>query len=229
MKKEIVKANVDGDANIGLYGVTNDYLFFSPFYKSFNVNVLKILKVRAEVKLTIDEMPFLGMFVVVNNKGMVLPYMIKDKELTSLKKQLQEVNEGDMNLYKLEHKENALGNLMLCNDNGCVISSSLSKYSKIFYDILGVEVVKTGTIMGAEVIGSLGYATNEGFIISAYAEEEEYNLIKEVLKVDGDIGTVNYGSPFVASGIIANSKGALVGEHSTPIEIGRIAESLNLM
>lgn len=229
MKKEIVKATIDGDANIGLYGVCNDNLIFSPFFKYFNVDVLDVLKIKEEIKMSIDEMPFLGMFMVVNNKGIVLPYLVKDKEISKLKEQLNGIGEGDMNILKLDHKENALGNLMLCNDIGCVIASSLLKYAKTLEDVLGVEVIEAGSIMRVETVGSLGYATNEGFIVSAYAEEDEYKTIKDVLKIDGDIGTVNYGSPFVASGIIANSKGALIGNNSTPIEISRVAESLNLI
>jgi len=227
MGKNIVKAHAEGDPNIGLYGVATDFFFFHS--SSFNVDPIKVLEVEHTLSFTIDEMPFIGMFVVANTHGIILPYMIKNKELNLLKNFLRETGNNDMNIHILKWKENALGNLMLCNDYGCVISSSLDQFKKTIQDVLGVEEVEQGTIMGAGVVGSLGYATNSGFIISAYAEEEEYQHIKEILKVEGDIGTVNYGSPFVASGIIANTKGAMVGENSTSIEIGRIAESLNLL
>ena len=42
------------------------------------------------------------------------------------------------------------------------------------------------------------------------------------------IGTINHGVPFIGSGLVANSKGALVGDLTTGIELGRIEEALNL-
>jgi translation initiation factor 6 len=39
---------------------------------------------------------------------------------------------------------------------------------------------------------------------------------------------VNHGSKYVGSGVIANSKGALVGDATTPIEMGRLEDGLVL-
>ena len=40
--------------------------------------------------------------------------------------------------------------------------------------------------------------------------------------------TVNHGCKFISPGIIANSKGALVGNLTTPIEMGKIEDALVL-
>jgi translation initiation factor 6 len=45
--------------------------------------------------------------------------------------------------------------------------------------------------------------------------DEERELLKEVLKVDVDVGTINMGCPFVASGILANDNGVVVGGLTT--------------
>ena len=43
------------------------------------------------------------------------------------------------------------------------------------------------------------------------------------------IGTVNHGSPVIGSGLIANSKGAIIGNQTTGIEMGRIEEALGFL
>lgn len=53
-------------------------------------------------------------------------------------------------------------------------------------------------------------------------------LIMDVLKVEAIRSTVNHGARMVGAGILANSKGALIGDDTTPIEMGKIEEGLAL-
>jgi len=53
-------------------------------------------------------------------------------------------------------------------------------------------------------------------------------LVEELFKLPVDIGTVNFGSPLVGSGILANSKGYVVGLDTTGPEISRIEERIGL-
>lgn len=62
----------------------------------------------------------------------------------------------------------------------------------------------------------------------ADASDEEVGLIGDVLKVEVNRTTVNHGSRVVGAGIIANSKGAVIGDETTPIEMGKIEEGLAL-
>ena len=48
--------------------------------------------------------------------------------------------------------------------------------------------------------------------------------IEQLLKVRVDVGTVGYGSPFIRSGVIVNSKGVLYADGTTGAELGRIEE-----
>ncbi len=41
-----------------------------------------------------------------------------------------------------------------------------------------------------------------------------------------DLGTVNYGTPLLGSGLIAGTAGFVVGEETTGPEIGRIEDAL---
>jgi len=53
--------------------------------------------------------------------------------------------------------------------------------------------------------------------------------IEDVLKVEGDIGTVSFGSPFVGASLLANSRGFLVSEQTTGPELQRIDEALGFL
>ena len=75
-------------------------------------------------------------------------------------------------------------------------------------------------------VGSCGVATNSGCLVHRDIEENEIKKVESILKVDVDVETANFGSPFVGSCIIANSKGAIVGESSTGPEVNRIMETL---
>ena len=123
-------------------------------------------------------------------------------------------------------KHTALGNLVACNDKGAVISPKISDPALV-EDVLGVKV-KVMEIAGHEEVGSCCIATNKGFIAHPEAEDE-LRLLKRILKVEGKTGSVNFGFPFVKSGLVANSNGYLAGLGTTGIELGRVDEALGFL
>ena len=58
--------------------------------------------------------------------------------------------------------------------------------------------------------------------------DKELELLEDIFKVRPVKTTVNHGVDFLASGIIANTKGALVSDQTMPLEMGRIEEGLDL-
>ena len=68
--------------------------------------------------------------------------------------------------------------------------------------------------------------TNKGLLCHPKTTDDEINHLKKVFKVDVMIGTINHGVPAIGSGLIANTKGAVVGSLTTGIEMGRIEEAL---
>ena len=70
--------------------------------------------------------------------------------------------------------------------------------------------------------------TGKGCICHPDVTEEEAAVIEDVLKVEVRKTTVNHGSRAVGAGVLANSKGALVGDSTTPIELGKIEDGLVL-
>ena len=150
-----------------------------------------------------------------------------DKELENIKEQLEKID-SKVSVVRLDTKHNVLGNLIVANDSGAVISPVLEDKKEEISKLLKVPVV-VSNIMDFEIVGSVCVTTNKGFLLNIYAEETDYEFVKKALKVDGDIGSVNLGGPFVSSGILANSNGVIVGKNTTGPETARIDEALGFL
>jgi translation initiation factor 6 len=217
MSFKFLRAKFYGDPNIGLYGfATDDYclLGLEPDKK-----ILSKLESTLNVKIrstTIAGTEFIGLFATGNKNGIVLPKIVEEHEIKKLKFL-------DLNLEVIESKETALGNLILCNDKGCLISPSMRRFKKKIADALNCEV-ETGTVAGMSIVGSASMTNNNGCLCHIEAKEEEMKKIEELLKVKVDVGTMGYGSPFIRSGLIVNSKGIVFSELSTGSEVGRYEE-----
>jgi translation initiation factor 6 len=217
MPFKFLRTNFNGDPNIGLYGFANDIYCFLGIELQKNVlqKIKEFLK-TSFVITTVAGTELAGLFAAGNSNGIVLPKIVEDFEAKKLKRL-------DLNIKIMDVRETALGNLILCNDNGCLISSSLRKYKKEISDVLGCEV-ETGKIAGLEIVGSCAIANNVGCLCHREAKEEEIKKIEEILKVKVDVGSISYGSPFIKSGIIVNSNGVVFSEQTTGAEMGRVEE-----
>jgi len=208
----------NGDPNIGLYGFANDnycILGIKPKEKILK-EIRKTIKTNIKIT-TITGTELIGLFSAGNSNGIILTKIIENYELKKLKKLF------DLNLEIIKSKETALGNLILCNDKGCLISKSLKNFKKNISDTLGCEV-DIGTVAKLDIVGSAAIANNTGCLCHREATEEEMKKIEKLLKVKVDVGTVGYGSPFIKAGVIVNSKGVLYSEGTTGAELGRIDE-----
>ena len=218
--------NFYGDPNIGMYVKASD-----KFCLSGNIvpehdekELVKFLGVKVK-KALIAGTDFIGLFSAMNSNGILLSKLVTDNEMKRFKKIADEFG---VNLSIIESKFSALGNLVLCNDSGAVVSKLFGKRDlEKIKDCLNVEVVQT-KIAHADVVGSCGVATNKGCLLHRDTSEKEIELVGEVLKVDADIGTANFGSPFVGSCLISNSNGTLMGDRTTAPEMQRIVDTLKL-
>lgn len=219
MTFKFLKTSFNGDQNVGLYGFATDgYCLLGIEPKNLK-KIEEALKVKATVT-SIAGTELIGIFATGNKNGIVLTTIIEDFELKNIKKMF------DINVEVIKAKHTAHGNMILCNDKGCLISEHLKAYKKKIEDVLGVEA-DIGTVAGLEVVGSAAVATNIGCLCHRAASEEELKKIEELLKVRTDVGTTNYGSPFIKSGLIINSNGMIVSETSTGPELGRVDEIFN--
>lgn len=170
----------------------------------------------------VAEISLVGSMLALNSNGLLLPWNTTDKELKGF--QLL-----DLNVERLNDKHTALGNLILANDFGALVSSLISKESKErIEEVLDVEVAQR-EYQGFKTLGSIGVATNKGALMHPDLTDEDLEDIESILKVEVDIGTVNRGIGYVRTGLVANSKGALIGKNTTSPEIARIEDALELL
>ena len=114
----LLHTNFDGDPNLGLYGfATDSYCFLGvPIVKKSYKDALKV-PVR---QCTVLETSLAGMFCAGNSSGMVVPSVIEEYEIDKIRKEFD-------NLLVLKTQYTALGNLMLMNDNGIILSPLLKR------------------------------------------------------------------------------------------------------
>lgn len=209
----IEKYSHKGSENTGFYTLaTNSYVLVPPDHKRSDFFD------RDVVETKINKTNLVGLFTAGNSNCLLVPSEVSDIELERL-------DESGINYRVLDSNYNALGNLILCNDQGALISEKLSEYRDEIEDALDVDVT-IGDINGLNP-GVCGIANSHGAVIHRDASEGDAVLVKEVLGLeDVDIGTVNMGSPFVGSGASCNDGDLLTGENTTGPEIGRFDRTM---
>ncbi|MBI4019006.1 MAG: translation initiation factor IF-6 [Candidatus Aenigmarchaeota archaeon] len=211
------KVSFAGDPNIGLYGFATDKYYLAGFQRGApkTFETLKVPVVSAMVMNTY----FAGMFAAGNSRGIIISNFSAAYGFTKIK---------HSHVLELETNQTALGNLIIANDIGAIISPLLRKSKDTIEEFLGVKT-EIGTVAGLKICGSAAIATNKGCLAHPKIKESEKAVIEKVLEVPVMIGTVNYGSPYVKSGIIANSFSFAVSEQSTGPEMGNIVEALGFL
>lgn len=211
---------VNGEDLVGLLGLVSDE------YAVLSVNFpdASILGVPV-YKTAVYGTNLIGLFCVGNSNGILVPYFVDKDKREKIKKDLKALG-VDVNVGVVHDLYTALGNMVCANDKVALVSPKM-KETKVFEDTLGVEVVKT-RIAKHDEVGSCCIATNKGFLVHPEAEEELKELGK-VLKVPGREGTVNYGFPYVKTGLLANSTAYITGLRTSGIELGRIDDALGFM
>lgn len=182
------------------------------------------LKEELDIKNTyignIGSTSTIGALTTGNSIGLLVPREISDN---TIKKMEQSIN---LNILKIQSKLNAVGNLVLVNDDAALVTPRFSeKTIKNIEETLGVKAHK-GTIAGLNTVGSVAIATNKGILVHPEATEDEIKKLEQIFGVKAFTGTINYGSPFIGNSILANSTGYVVGKTTTGPELGRIEEAL---
>lgn len=206
-----------GDENIGYYAVVTDgYAVFARDFKHRD-----LFQEHPHKNMVIGGTRLIGLFAAGNSYGLVVPDIVSEREEQAL-------HDADIDHRVVTGKYTALGNLVLCNDQGCLLSPYLADKKEEFSDVLEVPV-ETGTVAGLNIVGSCGVATNHGVLLHRNTAPDELAQAEAVLGVEGDIGSVNFGSPYVHSGLLANSRDVLIGPNTTGPETQRIQDALGFL
>ena len=211
------RLEVNGNPYIGVFCAANeDLLLLDPAVPKPAVRrIAEALEARA-VQTNVAHSSVLGSLVAMNSNGILASPFIEEGEIEAI---------GGP-VYPLPHRLSAVGNNVLCNDRGAVVHPGYNDDAVAFIsEALGVPAAR-GTVAGVRTVGAVAVATNKGVLCHPHARPAEMDLLKQTLGVPVAITTANYGSALVGACMVANTKGAVVGSKTTPIELGRIEEGL---
>lgn len=219
----LLKTSFNSNPNVGLYGFATDkYCLLSPeVNKKLVEQIGKMLKVPIH-QMNICGTSLLGAFLSGNSNSLLVPSIAFDSELEKLDKL-------KIPYTVIDTKHTALGNNILCNDNGCFLSTDFTKETVEEIQKALVVPVERGRIADLRIVGACGVANNKGCLLHRDASQEDVDLIGSLLKVSCDTGTANLANPYVSSAIITNSNGFIIGGLSGGPEINHIDEVLGFL
>lgn len=217
----ITLADVFGSPNIGVYCFCNETVaIVPPGLTNRKMSQLAETLGVGICKTTIASSTLVGALVTGNSKGVLVPHTIRQYEMDRIQEFVKVV--------PVESKWTALGNVVLTNDLGAVVHSDTpDDILRAVRQELGVEPVP-GMIGKLPFVGALGIATNRGAILSPNTVPEEQTVVESALHVEVELSSTNGGVPFVKSGILANSKGAVVGPLTRGAELMQISRTLGV-
>lgn len=216
------KLDINGNPFIGVYCHANEDFALVPYEVSKKAasKIEECLDVEV-IQTSIARSSLIGVLTCSNSHGMVVTNFAEESEL-------KEINDR-LNILYISDVLNAVGNNILVNDKYALVHPDIKPETrKKISDTLDVEVYG-GKIASSKTPGAAACVTNKGLLCHPHTSKKEIENLKGKFGVSADIGTANYGTALVGACMIANSKGAVVGSTTTPIELGRIEEALSLL
>jgi translation initiation factor 6 len=210
-----------GNPNIGVYSAANENLaIISPDASEEYVKDVEEALGVSSILTTVAGSFVVGSLVAMNSRCAVLSGLAEVAELDAISAKVP--------VYVLHSRYNAAGNNILVNDFGAIVNPKIDDRNlKQLEDALGVRCVRS-YIAGMDTVGSACKATNKGAVCHPRTTDAELELISETLNVEAKRTTLNHGSGLLGPCLLANTKGAVVGDITTPIEMGRLEDALNL-
>jgi len=209
--------------NVGVFCRANDNIAFirKGLLKKVRKKIISALDVQL-VELNIADATIIGSLLTFNSNGAVVTDFVDYEAVKIIKDQ-------GLDVCIISDNFNAAGNDILVNDKGALVHPDLKDRSlKEIEETLNVPVYR-GTIGSLKTVGMAAVVTNKGLLCHPKVTDEEKRVLEKVFDVNVMIGTVNHGSPVIGSGLVANTNGAIIGNLTTGIEMGRIEEALGFL
>ena len=213
------QTNFKGNSVLGVYArCTEDFVLLPREADGQFKQVIEDALDVDVVPTSIDGGSIIGCMCCGNSNGHLVSERVNDAELEEIGKYVR--------IKRLEGILTATGNNILVNDTAALVNPNMPDQAvEDIGEFLDVEVYR-GTIGGLKTVGMAATVTNKGVLVHPRASKFELDRLDEIFSLHVDIGTVNLGSPLVGSGLLANSKGYVVGRETTGHEMGRIEDAL---
>ena len=209
--------------NVGVYCRTNDTVAFlqQKLLKRIKKKITDTLQVDLE-ELAIYDSTIVGSLLTMNSHGAIITWIANQSVIETI------TNHG-LQVTTIKDVLNAAGNDILVNDYGAMVHPKMKNDTiKQIKKTLQVPVER-GTIAEQGIVGMSAVVTNQGCLCHPKITPEEKKHLETLFNVESMIGTVNHGDPMIGTGLVANSKGAIIGKNTTGIEMGRIEEALGFL
>ncbi len=203
---------------VGVFGILTDKIMLLPHValgkeRSGLTELTGVEFIEADIAAS----SLLGVLGVGVKDKIALSELARDEEIESLQS-------AGLKVEKI-NGVTALGNMACISDKGGVISPALSNAQKSQLEsFFGVEIVFS-KIAESDLTGSSIVANSKGFIVRPKVTEQEFEVVKKALKVEGIPTTANYGDRFVGNSVLANNESVIAGINSTGHELIRIEEA----
>ncbi len=216
-----VQLSIRGNPMIGLYvRATEEFAVVGVRDKA----VIEVIRDELNVDVvatTVAGSELVGAMVAANSNGILVCKHVLSKELELMSKVAD--------VYVVETDMTCLGNVICANDRGAIIHPEADgEIERAVAEKLGVEVVR-GTVGGIKTVGMAAAVTNRGGLLHPNANDWEVRKIERVLGIETEKGTVNFGQDMVGAGVVANSKGYVVGDDTTGFELGVLEQALGFV
>jgi translation initiation factor 6 len=217
----VLRAAFSGSSYVGVFArATDQCLLIRPDVDAdLRASCADELGVPA-VPTTVGGAGTVGALAAGNGNGLLVSSRIRDRERDRIQAAV------DVSITELPGRINAAGNVVVATDEGAYVHPDLSREAvTAVKDGLDVPVER-GDLAGVQTVGTAAVATTDGVLCHPKATDAELDDLEDALGVPADIGTINYGSPLVGSGLIANAQGYIVGQETSGPELGRIDAAL---
>ena len=217
----ILKTKFHNNPNIGLYGFATDSYCLLP--KNLSKQQVESIKEVLNVpvyQITIYNTNLIGIFCTGNDDYLFIPDFVPEHELKDLEK-IKEIK-----IIQLHTRFTALGNNIVIKDKTCLVNPNIEegikdKLKELGFNIITMEIAENPTV------GSCTALNHKGCLL--HRDATNARKVSAFLNLPTDIGTVNFGSPYVRSGLIVNCNGYIVGAETTGPETQRIDETLGFI
>lgn len=205
-----------GSSTLGLSGVCSENMCYLP--KELPKH--QVQKIAESLEAPIRKVSFynsslLGLFSATNSRYLFVPEIISEEELKDVGKEV----------ITLPGQFTTIGNLILCNDKGCILSPYLSRKRVFFQKELGLKTIAS-TISDLPFPGVFAYVTNKAGIVHQRCRDSELDVLEKTLGVP--FKRCEFYDGFPGAEILANSKGLIVPRLIRGQEMAEIQEGLKI-
>ncbi len=217
----LLKGRIHNSPYIGVFSASNDDIAIVPMdiAKEEEESIKKCMNVEIH-KTLLGGSPLIGSLMVINSHGAVITDFADIDDVSFLK--------NSYNILFVNDKINAVGNDILAGEKAAIVHPGFDKETiKLISDVLDIEVIKM-ELGGISTVGSSALLTKKVLLVNPQVNEDEMEKLKEIFKVPVYVVTANFGSLYIGASMIANSKGAHIGDISTTVEVLQIEEALGI-